>query len=95
MIYFDIEFNNNDMSFDVDMKEKNESFCLDFGNIQTVTKAYDKYYYGDYEVTPKVTSQTLQTKDKLMSDDVVVKEIPFFETSNNAGGNTIYIGKEI
>ena len=95
MICFDIEFNENDMSLDVEMKEKMEPFCLDFGDIQTVTKAYDEYYDGDYEVTPKITLQTLETKNKIMTDDVVIKGIPYFETSNESGGNTIYIGDEI
>lgn len=49
-------------------------------------------YEGDYEVIPKVTAQSLPTKEKYMIDDVTVKEIPFFETSNNSGGNTVYIG---
>ena len=27
--------------------------------------------------------------------DLIVKKIPFFETSNEEGGNTVYIGKEL
>ena len=50
-------------------------------------------YQGNYTVTPKVTSQKLQTKDKLMKDDVVVLEIPYYETSN-ISGKTVYIGGE-
>lgn len=52
-------------------------------------------YTGDYEVIPQKESQVLKTKDKLMSDDVTIKEIPFFEVSNLAGGTTCYIGKEV
>lgn len=52
-------------------------------------------YTGDYEVTPKVESQTMHTKDKHMTDDVKINAIPYFEVSNNAGGITIYIGKEV
>jgi hypothetical protein len=52
-------------------------------------------YEGDYEVTPKVSEQTLPTAKKLMSEDVTIKEIPYFEVGNNSGGNTVYIAKEI
>lgn len=52
-------------------------------------------YEGEYEVTPKVSSQTLPTAKKLMKDDVMVKAIPYFDVSNPAGGQTIYIGSEL
>lgn len=49
-------------------------------------------YDGDYAVTPTATGQTLNTKKKIMSDDVHIQPIPFFEVSNTSGGNTVYIG---
>lgn len=49
-------------------------------------------YTGDYEVTPTVEEQTLPTKNKSMRDDLVVHEIPYFETSNLSGGYTAIIG---
>lgn len=52
-------------------------------------------YEGEYEVTPKVTEQTLPTAQKLLEEDVHIKEIPYFEVSNNSGGNTVYIGSEV
>lgn len=52
-------------------------------------------YEGEYEVTPKISSQTLATAKKLMKDDVTVKAIPYFDVSNPAGGQTIYIGSEL
>lgn len=52
-------------------------------------------YEGEYEVTPKVLSQTLPTAKKLMKDDVMIKAIPYFDVSNHAGGQTIYIGSEL
>ena len=53
-----------------------------------------KYFTGSYEVTPKVEAQTLETKDKLMSEDVHIKSIPYYEVSNPQGGTTIIIGGE-
>lgn len=52
-------------------------------------------YTGEYEVTPLVTSQVLGTKQKVMIDDLTIKEIPFFDVSNTSGGTTVYIGGDI
>lgn len=49
-------------------------------------------YEGPYEVTPNFTDQVLETAEKMMSDDMVVKEIPVAEVSNPAGGLTLTIG---
>ena len=54
------------------------------GNIQT--------YSGDYEVTPMITSQRLETDKKYMDDDVRIHTIPTTETLNGAGGYTFKIG---
>ena len=52
-------------------------------------------YEGPYDVTPKVTAQTLPTAKKFMQEDVSIRAIPYFDVSNPAGGNTIYIAKEV
>lgn len=52
-------------------------------------------YEGDYVVTPKVEVQSLPTKNKFLQKDVSVRSIPYFETSNAAGGKTVYIGREV
>ena len=52
-------------------------------------------YDGPYEAIPKVTAQTLPTAKKLMLEDVSVRAIPYFNVSNPAGGNTIYIANEV
>lgn len=52
-------------------------------------------YEGPYDVTPKVTAQTLPTANKLMRDDVSVRAIPYFDVSNPSGGNTVYIANEV
>lgn len=51
-------------------------------------------YTERYEVIPKVESQTLRTKGKRLTEDIIVTEIPCFDVSNEAGGTTIYIAKE-
>lgn len=53
-------------------------------------------YEGTYEITPLAgESTTLNTAQKFMDSDVTVKQIPYFETSNNSEGNTVYIGSEV
>lgn len=53
-------------------------------------------YEGDYNILPLAFQETvLPTKDKKLINDIVVKEIPYFETSNPSGGNTVYIAGQI
>ena len=49
-------------------------------------------YDGPYEVTPRFYEQVLETKEKLMIDDVTVDVIPVHEVTNPAGGITVTIG---
>lgn len=51
-------------------------------------------YIGDYVVDPRKVAQTLETKNKSMTDDVTVNAIYYAETSNLGGGYTAYIGME-
>lgn len=53
------------------------------------------FYEGEYDVTPKVTEQTLATAHKLLEKDVHIKKIPYFKVSNTSGGNTVFIGREV
>ena len=50
---------------------------------------------GDYVVTPKVEAQMLETENKIMEQNVSIMGIPYYDVSNSAGGNTIYIGSEV
>ena len=59
------------------------------GSVNTSTSAPP--YTGSYDIIPSIEEQTLNNKNKLLSDDLSIKEIPYFETSNPYG-ETIYIG---
>lgn len=50
-------------------------------------------YTGQYEITalPEV-EQILRTEKKILLADIVVKPIPYYEVSNDAGGITVSIG---
>lgn len=49
-------------------------------------------YQGVYNVTPSAYAQELQTANKMLERNVVVNEIPYYET-HNANGITVYIGE--
>lgn len=48
-------------------------------------------YTGEYEVTPAVTDKILKTKQKLLSEDITIKSIPYIEIPNETG-TTVIIG---
>lgn len=53
------------------------------------------HYAGEYVVIPKAHDSTvLETKDKVMDDNVTVQEVPYYETSNEQG-TTVYIAREV
>ena len=74
---------------------KDAKLDVTFCNLQVATDTNHPIYTGSYEVTPKTESQELFTKQKLMTDDVTIKAIPYYNVGNLAGGSTVYIGKEI
>ncbi len=62
------------------------------GKLTVPTEAAIEVYRGIYTVIPlPFQEQTLETANKKMLNDVVVKEIPYFQTANLTG-DTIYIG---
>lgn len=84
------------MRLNVSFHESNVKLDVGFSNLQKVTEYTDADpYTGSYEVTPKVDAQTLPTAQKLMTEDLTVKAIPFFDVSNNSGGRTVYIAREV
>ena len=52
-------------------------------------------YEGETTVIPKARKDVLlPTKDTVVREDITVKQVPYYATSNEAGGKTIYIAKE-
>lgn len=91
-----VSFSENNMEVVFQSSEEDRTFGANMGEIQIVTKYIGgEPYDGDYSVTPKVDSQTMATKGKIMTDDVQIKSIPFFNVSNTSGGSTVYIGSEV
>lgn len=77
-------------------------FCLHLSEeksklVLTVSASFNgnvyEIYDGDYIVNPKVTSQELETKDKVLEDNVTINAIYYNETENQGGGYTAQIGE--
>lgn len=52
-------------------------------------------YNGDYEVDTSLTEDiVLNTKNKVMTDDITINKVGLTVTSNASGGYTLYIGQE-
>lgn len=66
------------------------SACIDWDGGSSSYDTYD----GPYTVIPKTTPQTLDTDNKLLGEDVVVEEVPYYEVPNPYQGNTIYIASD-
>ncbi len=84
---FDVTFRELDKKLNVDFHTRNEQIKVDFEHLQVVSDNVGAdYYKGDYTVTPKVEKQELATCKKFLTENVKIKEIPFFEVSNLEGG---------
>ena len=49
-------------------------------------------YEGVYTILSSAEEQTLETKNKKMTEDLQILPIPTFEVENQAGGKTFIIG---
>lgn len=84
-----VEVGTSQVVIQADLSEA-QIFSTEIGASYVLNKNAD--YEGDYTVTPRLYDQTLETADKVMSDDVTVYEIPVVYTSNLYGGQTVVIG---
>lgn len=92
MAQFDLDFYGASV-FDASIIE-NDSFNADMDAVIEVN--ISETYQGEYIVMPSLTEETvLRTNGLLMTDDVTVKEIPYYETTNQSGGTTVYIAMEV
>lgn len=68
--------------------------------IHTLANKYEQeqipIYNGEYMITPLAFEQTtLETQGKKLVNNMVIKEIPYYETSNLSGGTTVYIAGQV
>lgn len=88
-VNFVVRFEESKQSFTAHFKEGNQGFATRFGEVLQIESPP---YEGEYTVTPKIVSQTMETANKRMTEDVTVKAIPYYEVSNEHNGKTVIIG---
>lgn len=91
-IEYPFELAQRDETFIFTFEEPEINFTID----EAIVISGERYdvYDGEYVVTPKAHNETiLETREKLMADDVTVLKIPYYETSNESG-LTVYIAGE-
>ena len=87
-----MEVSLQDDVFDVDLTV--EQLDMDFSEAIIVQGERLPDYEGEYQITPRITEQILETKDKSMVDNVTIFQIPYAAVSNPSGGQTVTIGLE-
>ena len=85
-----VSFNEVDSYISTKFIQTKCTFNTNFGEIFQIRT--DDKYEGDYNVIPRVYQQTLDTKDKLMLNDVTVEIIPLSRVINLSNGYTVTIG---
>lgn len=73
--------------------QTDEEINIGLGTEQEVDYDFglDACYTGSYEPIPSVGEQTLDTANKTMLRDIVVKPIPTSDVDNESGGRTFSI----
>lgn len=51
-------------------------------------------YEGSYTVVPKIQGIVLPTKDRSMTNDLTITQVPYEQVENPSGGDTVIIGFE-
>ena len=87
----EVEVLENDYELDIDETDSFDVFAESAIVIQKLTG--DKYE-GSYIVEPKTREQILETKDKLLIDNITVMQVPYWQTGNEYG-DTVYIASEV
>lgn len=91
-----VKFTERTNTFSATLAENDYTFKAEMGSVHHLTKYIGgDVYEGDYVVKPKVEKQTIPTKNKVLTENVEILSIPYFEVSNTSGGNTVFIGSEV
>ena len=86
-----VSFDELNSALNVNFVQTKCTFNADFGEVFRVKT--DEVYTGDYDVVPSAyDQQILYTKDKLLTDNITVRVIPYAEAINLSGGYTATIG---
>lgn len=86
----------DEKTFNVQLQQNRSAFDAQFGQVQHITEYVGgELFEGDCTVTPRVEEQIMETKEKVMPDNVTIRAIPVYRVSNMSGGTTVYIASEV
>ena len=88
----DMRMSNDKKTIPMHISEGNEAII--FSTIEGGASGKLPYYKGEYDITPRITEQKLETKNKSMKDDITILQIPCTSVVNPSGGQTVIIGLE-
>lgn len=80
----------NGETIPVNLASRRLQFHVDLDSTYSFTDVPE--YEGEYEVTPRLYEQSLETTNKALRNDVTVRQIPVVYTSNLYDGQTVVIG---
>lgn len=86
---------SDQVAFDFSVSEDVVDYSLGLATAINVSVMPVATYDGDYIIIPKAEEeQVMATNGLMMTDDVTIREVPYFETSNLTG-TTVYIASEV
>lgn len=96
MVKFDCSFKEQENKFNLDLNKSCASFGIKFGIVNEIEVEKDiELYDGATTIIPEAhEEQVLQTANKKVLENIIVKKVPYFQTSNQTG-ETVYIASEV
>ena len=84
-----VELQETDFTFNLSLDEET---AFDIGFSESIRPSDIPPYEGSYEAIPGVDAQSLPTRNRWLSSDLVVQAIPYYEVDNTERGTTAIIG---
>lgn len=81
------------MTFQINFKDDSRQFNPNFGNTIEIDITKDPYL-GPYSIDPTIDGVKLLTKNKHMTENVIINPISRYDVENTSGGNTVYIANK-
>lgn len=95
MVSFNAQFSCDEMTFSTNYSCEENSFTTNFGMIQEVEREAE-IYTGETLVIPDAQNgKVLETANKKVMSDITITKVPYYETSNVSGGETVYIASGV
>lgn len=81
----------SDKVIDIHMTPKNPRITVKIGGSHSGIDY--PVYHGQTYISPEAYDmQILETENTVVKENIIVLPIPYYQTTNPQGGNTIYIG---